>query len=232
MTSLPRLPMVIDHLSKPHIKDQRFDNWRDSLLAASKCDNIYCKLSGMVTEADWENWKPADLKPYVETALECFGPQRCMFGSDWPVCELAATYQQVYDALVEALRDRARRGRPLGRTTTVVIAGRPNVGKSSLFNALLRRDRSIVHATPGTTRDVVDAESVVGGLPVRLVDTAGLVETRDLVEAEGVRRSRSELEGGDRVVLVVDARESKIFEGGPIAQQRLELRLHPFGPVD
>ncbi len=57
----------------------------------------------MVTEADWNRWKPADLKPYVETALEAFGPERCMFGTDWPVCELAATYEQVYEALVEVI---------------------------------------------------------------------------------------------------------------------------------
>jgi L-fuconolactonase len=60
-------------------------------------------LSGMVTEADWGNWEPSDLKPYVEAALEAFGPERLMFGSDWPVCELAATYEQVHSALVEVL---------------------------------------------------------------------------------------------------------------------------------
>ena len=65
--------------------------------------NIFCKLSGMITEADWKTWKPADLKPYVETAIEAFGPDRCMFGSDWPVCELAGSYQQVHDALRDVL---------------------------------------------------------------------------------------------------------------------------------
>ena len=59
----------------------------------------------MITEADWQNWKPADLKPYVEAALEAFGPDRCMFGSDWPVCELAGSYQQVHDALAECLSE-------------------------------------------------------------------------------------------------------------------------------
>ena len=99
----PELPMVIDHLSKPEIKAGRLDNWADNLRAAAACPNIYCKLSGMITEADWAHWKPADLRPYVETVLEAFGPERCMFGSDWPVCELAGTYQQVYNALVEVL---------------------------------------------------------------------------------------------------------------------------------
>lgn len=100
---LPDLPMVIDHLSKPKIKAGLVDGWEQDLRAAAKFPNMHCKLSGMVTEADWENWKPADLKPYVEIALEAFGPERCMYGSDWPVLELAATYEQVYEALVEVL---------------------------------------------------------------------------------------------------------------------------------
>lgn len=100
---LPALPMVIDHLSKPRIKDGALDDWEANFRAAAECPNIWCKLSGMITEADWQNWKPADLKPFVEVALECFGPERCMFGSDWPVCELAGTYEQVHSALIEVL---------------------------------------------------------------------------------------------------------------------------------
>lgn len=100
---MPDLPMVIDHLAKPRIKDQSLDDWVGNFQAAAQFSNVYCKLSGMVTEANWHNWKPADLKPYVEVALEAFGPERLMFGSDWPVCELAATYDQVYSALVEVL---------------------------------------------------------------------------------------------------------------------------------
>ena len=79
------------------------DDWLPHLQAAAACPNVYCKISGMVTEADWTSWKAADLKPYVQAALDCFGPARCMFGSDWPVCELAASYEQVYQALGEAL---------------------------------------------------------------------------------------------------------------------------------
>ena len=99
----PELPMVIDHLSKPHIKAHRLDDWEANFRAAAKCPNIYCKLSGMVTEADWEHWKPADLRPYVDVALEAFGPKRLMFGTDWPVCELAGSYDQVYSALKECV---------------------------------------------------------------------------------------------------------------------------------
>ena len=100
---LPELPMVIDHLAKPRIKDQSIDDWLPQFKAAAKHENIFCKLSGMITEADWADWKPADLKPYVEAALEHFGPKRCMYGSDWPVCELAGTYEQVHGALKEVL---------------------------------------------------------------------------------------------------------------------------------
>jgi L-fuconolactonase len=100
---LPGLPMVIDHLSKPRIKARSMDDWRPHLKSAAAFPNVYCKLSGMVTEADWTHWTAADLKPYVQTALDLFGPNRCMFGSDWPVCELAGSYARVFHALEEAL---------------------------------------------------------------------------------------------------------------------------------
>jgi L-fuconolactonase len=100
---LPELRMVIDHLAKPCIREGRMDDWLPSLRAAATFPNVFCKLSGMITEADWQNWKPADLRPYVQAALDCFGPERCMFGSDWPVCELAGSYEQVVTALKEAL---------------------------------------------------------------------------------------------------------------------------------
>jgi len=100
---LPALPMVIDHLAKPRIKERQTDDWLPHFRAAAAFANVYCKLSGMITEADWQRWQAADLRFYVQTALECFGPERCLFGSDWPVCELAGTYQQVYDALNDAL---------------------------------------------------------------------------------------------------------------------------------
>ncbi|MFQ5730571.1 MAG: amidohydrolase family protein [Planctomycetaceae bacterium] len=73
------------------------------LRAAAQFPNVFCKLSGLISEADWRNWRPADLKPYVETALEAFWPQRHLFGSDWPVCESGGSYQQVYAALDELL---------------------------------------------------------------------------------------------------------------------------------
>jgi L-fuconolactonase len=99
----PELPFVLNHLGKPMIKDQRMDNWEADFRAAASYPNVYCKLSGMITEADWRAWKPADLKPYIDIALSAFGPERCMFGSDWPVCELAVTYVKVYRALRQLL---------------------------------------------------------------------------------------------------------------------------------
>ncbi len=100
---LPELKMVIDHLAKPRIREQRTDDWLDDIKEAARYPNVYCKLSGMITEADWKNWKPADLEPYVQTVLEQFGADRLMFGSDWPVCTLAGSYEEVYHALLESL---------------------------------------------------------------------------------------------------------------------------------
>ena len=100
---LPGLRMVIDHLAKPGIRDRSMDDWLPAFKAAARHGNVFCKLSGMITEADWANWTPADLQPYVEAALEHFGPSRCMYGSDWPVCELAGSYARAHAALREAL---------------------------------------------------------------------------------------------------------------------------------
>ncbi|HET9172477.1 MAG TPA: amidohydrolase family protein [Actinospica sp.] len=98
--AVPELTFVLDHLGKPPIAadtspDPAWQTWLRHLAAES---NVACKLSGMVTEADWNTWTIGDLKPYADIALEAFGPQRLMFGSDWPVCLLAGTYTEVYDA--------------------------------------------------------------------------------------------------------------------------------------
>ncbi len=100
---LPNLPMVINHLAKPRIREQHIDGWREDLEAAAAYPNLYCKLSGLITEAHWQQWKPADLKPYVDIALNAFGADRCMFGSDWPVCELAGDYGRAHQAIIDAL---------------------------------------------------------------------------------------------------------------------------------
>ena len=90
----PELIFVLDHIAKPKIIDEVFEPWATQMKDLSKRTNVYCKLSGMATEADWENWSAEDLHPYMEIALECFGPGRIMFGSDWPVARLAIEYAQ------------------------------------------------------------------------------------------------------------------------------------------
>jgi L-fuconolactonase len=100
---MPGLRLVLDHLGKPRIKDRATDDWLPHFQAAARFPNVCCKLSGMVTEADRRNWTRDDLTPYVRAALDAFGPDRLMFGSDWPVCLLAASYQEVVDSLNHAL---------------------------------------------------------------------------------------------------------------------------------
>jgi L-fuconolactonase len=99
----PRLRAVIDHLAKPFIAAGRLDPWREQMRAAAAHPNVLCKLSGMITEADHASWTPADIAPYVQHVVGEFGPERCMFGSDWPVCTLAGSYDRVVAALDAAL---------------------------------------------------------------------------------------------------------------------------------
>ncbi|MCY4436507.1 MAG: amidohydrolase family protein [Chloroflexi bacterium] len=103
LEKVSNLRAVIDHIAKPDIKAQQFEPWASDLNAIAQHENVYCKLSGMVTEADHANWMPADLQPYVSHTVECFGPARVMYGSDWPVSLLAARYDDVIGALEEAL---------------------------------------------------------------------------------------------------------------------------------
>jgi L-fuconolactonase len=101
----PDQKFVIDHLAKPCIKRREITGWANVMKELSLHPNVFCKLSGMVTEADWQNWKPKDFKPYLDFALEHFGSGRLMYGSDWPVCLVAAPYPQQLN-LVEAFIDR------------------------------------------------------------------------------------------------------------------------------
>ena len=95
----PDQVFVLDHIAKPRIGDGLMSPWKEQMLELAKRENIYCKLSGVATEADWSKWTEDQLLPYLEIALEAFGPSRMMFGSDWPVCELAGSYDQVFSAL-------------------------------------------------------------------------------------------------------------------------------------
>ena len=86
------LPIVIDHLAKPNIKNNEIEDWKKEITALAKYPNVYCKISGMATEANWETWTMAGLQPYLDTVVEAFGTERIMFGSDWPVCLVASSY--------------------------------------------------------------------------------------------------------------------------------------------
>ena len=101
--ALPELTFVLDHLGKPPIASGALDPWSADLGALAALPNTVAKLSGLVTEADPAAWKADDLRPYTLTALDAFGPHRLMFGSDWPVCTLAATYAEVTDSARELL---------------------------------------------------------------------------------------------------------------------------------
>ncbi|MFJ9563781.1 amidohydrolase family protein [Streptomyces fuscichromogenes] len=101
--SHPGLTFVLDHLGKPPIASGTLEPWATAVRALAALPNTVCKVSGMVTEADPASWTVDDLRPYAETVLDAFGPDRLMFGSDWPVCVLAGTYAEVLDAAVELI---------------------------------------------------------------------------------------------------------------------------------
>ena len=93
--SFPNQKFVIDHIAKPYIKDGFFDGWAILMKEIGKHENVYCKLSGMITEADFISWTPEQINPYMEVVLNAFGAERLMFGSDWPVCLVAGSYVEV-----------------------------------------------------------------------------------------------------------------------------------------
>jgi L-fuconolactonase len=101
---LPQLGFVLDHLAKPQIREAVVEPWATELRALARLPNVTGKVSGLVTEAAWEGWTPRQLVPYVATAVAAFGPERLLFGSDWPVCLVAADYAEVVAAASEALQ--------------------------------------------------------------------------------------------------------------------------------
>jgi L-fuconolactonase len=102
---LPGQKFVVDHIAKPEIVAKKIEPWAKLMREIAADANVYCKLSGMVTEADRKSWKAADFEPYLDLVFEAFGPERLMFGSDWPVCLVAATFAQVKN-IVESYVDR------------------------------------------------------------------------------------------------------------------------------
>jgi L-fuconolactonase len=102
----PDMRFVLDHAAKPRIASGTRDrNWEDAMPSLAQLPNVTCKISGLVTEADWKSWRPDQLRPYIERIVEWFGSERCLFGSDWPVCLLAASYQQVVDLVRSVVGD-------------------------------------------------------------------------------------------------------------------------------
>jgi L-fuconolactonase len=93
--AFPDQPFIIDHIAKPYIKDKKIEEWKKDMEAIAKHENVYCKVSGMLNEADWKRWKKEDFTPYLETVTEAFGTNRIVFGSDWPVCLAVASYKEV-----------------------------------------------------------------------------------------------------------------------------------------
>ena len=97
----PNQPFVLDHIAKPAIKRNLFEPWSKLICELASCPNVYCKLSGMVTEADWGSWNPSQFKPYLDCVWQAFGPERLMIGSDWPVCLLAGSYSNVMQLVID-----------------------------------------------------------------------------------------------------------------------------------
>jgi len=93
----PNQTIVLDHLGKPRVRDQHLEPWATNIHKLAQRENVFCKLSGLATEANWQHWTEEELKPYWEVILQSFGPERLMFGSDWPVCLLAVEYRSWYD---------------------------------------------------------------------------------------------------------------------------------------
>jgi len=99
VAQFPQQRFVLDHLAKPQIRERELAAWSRSIRQLSKSPNVHCKLSGLVTESDWTNWKEQDFAPYLDVAFEHFGPARLMIGSDWPVCTVAGDYSRVIDVV-------------------------------------------------------------------------------------------------------------------------------------
>ncbi len=100
---LPNVHFVLDHIAKPLIKAQELQPWADDIRRLAELPNVHCKVSGMVTEANWQHWEKADFRPYLDTVFEAFGTERIMYGSDWPVCLVAGEYEGAKGILTDYL---------------------------------------------------------------------------------------------------------------------------------
>lgn len=125
--NFPQQPFVLDHLAKPHIKDGALEPWKSQLRRLAKFPNVHCKVSGMLTEADHKAWRAEQFRPYLDTVFEAFGPARLMYGSDWPVCLFAGSYEQAFrlvDDYARGLTDAERAGLFGGNCSRFYFAGK------------------------------------------------------------------------------------------------------------
>ena len=100
----PRQRFVLDHLAKPAIKNREIESWAAGIRRLAAFPNVFCKISGLITEADWRQWKPEDITPYLDIAFETFSASRLMVGSDWPVCLVAGSYTRTLDVVKKYLQ--------------------------------------------------------------------------------------------------------------------------------
>jgi L-fuconolactonase len=125
--NFPDQPFVLDHIAKPPIKDGTIEPWKSQLRQLAKLPNVHCKVSGMLTEADHQAWKEEQFRPYLDTVFEAFGPSRLMYGSDWPVCLFAGSYEQAFrlvDDYARQLSDAERAGLFGGNCQKFYFAGK------------------------------------------------------------------------------------------------------------
>ena len=101
VSMFPNQRFILDHIGKPNIKEGLIDEWKVGVETLAQFPNVYCKLSGMVTEADWSDWKPAHLTPYLDVVFKAFGTDRLMIGSDWPVCTVVGAYKPVMGVVID-----------------------------------------------------------------------------------------------------------------------------------
>lgn len=129
----PDQVFVLDHIAKPCIKDGKLSPWDNDIRKLAACPNVSCKLSGMVTEADWNHWKPEHIELYMEIVLDAFGPQRLTIGSDWPVCTAAGNYRQVVSLAAEFIGKLSKdEQRAIWEENPVRIYGLKSAGNSSI----------------------------------------------------------------------------------------------------
>jgi L-fuconolactonase len=102
-SAFPNQAFILDHLAKPRIREQLLDDWAHDIRTLAAKDNVSCKVSGLLTEADWQRWQPIDIQPYLDVVFNAFGSKRVMFGSDWPVCEVAGGFDKTMSLLEDYL---------------------------------------------------------------------------------------------------------------------------------